>query len=437
MNAYVFLAAAMVLAGGGLYLYLWRKDKAEAAAPPPRHDPPPPPRKDAPPPRPKSASAKSAEQVFRETFPGVRVPPPKIQPFALRAEACQLRDSTTGESQPGLRIDVSGGVEVAEDLTVDLILTLEDVTESGAQPVYATQARYQDEQTGQFVLRTTIGKVTRPGRPDSGWTSVGVVPYANIRAPKSGARTLRLSCLAVPSAISGLTVVDARLRSGMLAAATANFDVSLVRKGYLEQRFARQHAAGLVVCLGAAFAYRLYRDAARAEPFVRAWMARHLEQMKGEDEGLVAQTRLALEAALAMAREQRADLRVVCRELLAYEVAGMPEAALGLCVEIGRVDERLPADVMVELRALARELSLGPAALQRHADAGLTGDGANEDQADATLLGLDLAWDSRRIRRHLLDQFMKWNTRHPKDTAEREQINRRLEAIAKLRQRYL
>lgn len=437
MNAYVYLAAAMVLVGGGVFIYLWRKDKAEAA-PPPRHDPPPPPRKDAPPPpRPKSQAAKSAEQVFRETFPGVRVPPPQFKPFALRAEACQLRDSATGESQPALRFDVGGGVEVTEDLTVDLILTFEDVTEGGAQPVYATQARYQDEQTGQFVLRTTIGKIARPGRPDASWTSVGVVPYANIRAPKSGARTLRISCLAVSSAISGLSVVDARLRGGMLAAATVNFDVSLVRKGYLEQRFARQHAAGLVICLGGAFASRVFRDAARAEPSLRGWMARHLEQMKGEDEAIVAQTRLALEAALTLARDQRADLRVVCRELLAYEVAGMPEAALGLCVEIGRDDERLPADVMVELKALCRELALGLEALQRHAEPGATGAGAEDDEAGAKLLGLELSWDSRRIRRHLLDQFMKWNTRHPRDAAEREQIHRRLEAIAKLRQRYL
>jgi hypothetical protein len=32
---------------------------------------------------------------------------------------------------------------------------------------------------------------------------------------------------------------------------------------------------------------------------------------------------------------------------------------------------------------------------------------------------------------------MKWNSRHPRDAAEREAINRRLEAIARIRQRYL
>lgn len=431
---FTVIAAAIVATA----IYLIRKYDEGRKGPPPTPVQPKARQRNMPPPAgPKPAQGKSAEQVFREAFPGVRFAPIAFKPFCVRAEACQLREKVTGEQQPGIRIDVSGGVEVANDVTVDLIVTMEDVTDGASQPVYATQDRYQDEQTGQFVLRTTIGKVTQPGRPDSGWTSVGVIPFSNIRAPKSGGRILRLSCLAVPSDISGLTVVDERLRSGMLAAATVNFEVALVRKGYVEQRFARQNAAGLVVCLSFAFATHAFRDAHRAESFARVWMDRHLAQMKGEDEGLVAQTRVSIEAAFAMARVTKTDLRVACRELLAYEVADMAQEGLGLCVEIGRSDDVIPADIMIELKALCRELGLGLDALQRHASASAPGAAADDDQECATLIGLDLRWDSRRIRRHLLDQFMKWNSRHPKDATERATITRRLEAIAKLRQRYL
>ena len=45
--------------------------------------------------------------------------------------------------------------------------------------------------------------------------------------------------------------------------------------------------------------------------------------------------------------------------------------------------------------------------------------------------------NDKRIRRHLLDQFMKWNARHPKTAEEREIISRQLEAVARLRKRYL
>ncbi len=435
MNTYAIIALGLVVLGSGVYLYLLWKETAEDAPPPP----PPPRAERRPPPPPASPpkSSKTAEQVFRETFPGVRFEPISSKPFRVRAEACQLRDKKSGEEQAGFRIDVSGGIEVAGETIVDLIVTMEDVSDGSSRPVYATLEKYQDEQTGQFVLRSSLGKVSFPGRPDSGWTSVGVVPFTNIRAPKSGRRTLRVSCMAVPSSVSGLSVIDERLRAGLFAAATTQLDVSLVRKGYVEQRFARQNAAGLVVCLGHAFAARVRRDALLAEPVIRSWMRRHLDQLKGEDASLVARTQASLEAAATMAQRARSDLRVVCRELLTWEVAGMPQEALALCVQLGRVDDVVAPEVMAELKGLCRELNLGLEELNRHVDASKAGEGASRDQEYAKLVGLDLGWDSGRIRRHLLDQFMKWNSRHPKDAAERDMITRRLEAIAKLRQRYL
>jgi hypothetical protein len=243
--------------------------------------------------------------------------------------------------------------------------------------------------------------------------------------------------VAAPAALARLTVIDERLRAGMLAAATTRFEVTLVRKGYVEQRYARQNAAGLVVCLGYAFAARVHREPLQAGPAAHAWMRRHLDQLKGEDARLVAQTQASLEAAAAMSSGPKADLGVVCRELLAYEVAGMPQEALALCVEVGRVDGAVSAEVMAELKGMCRELGLGLEELHRHIDAANEGEGAGRDQEYAELVGLDLGWDTRRIRRHLLDQFMKWNSRHPKDAADRAMIMRQLETIAKLRQRYL
>jgi len=438
MNTYAIIAVVLVVLGSGAYLYLLWKEKSERAAPPP---PPPPRNERCPPPPPppvaRPGPSKTSAQAFRTASPGVRVEPLSSRPFRVRAEACLLRDKKTGEEQPGFRVDVSGGVEVAVETVVDLVVTCEDISDGSSQPVYATQEKHQDEQTGQFVLRSTLGRASFPGRPDSGWTSVGVVPFANIRAPKSGRRVLRLSCVAVPSDIARLTVVDERLRAGLLAAATTQFDVLLVRKGYVEQRFARENAAGSVVCLGYAFAARVRRDALLAAPATRSWMRRYLEQMKGEDARLLEQVRTSMEAAVAMAVGSKSDLRVLCRELLAWDVPGMPQEALALCVEIGRIDGAVSSEAMAELKGLCRELGLGAEELHRHVDASTVGAGAGRDQEYAELVGLDLGWDSRRIRRHLLDQFMKWNARHPKDAAERAMITRRLEAIARLRQRCL
>lgn len=433
---------AIAVAIIGLFAFPFLHQRKKRAEPPPvpvqpkprtRPTPPPPAAKSTP----KPASQKSADQVFREAFPGVRLKPYASKPFCVRAETCELRDKISGEIQSGFRIDVCGGFEVRQDLEVDLVVTLEDVSEGASQQVYATQERHQDEQTGLFVLRTTVGKVSAPGREDSGWTAVGVVPFANIRAPKSGDRTLRLSCLAVPSFLSGLTIVDERLRSGMLAAATVTFDVRLSRKGYVEQRFARQNAAGLVVCLGFAFAVGIGRERQKSAACVQEWMTTHLSHLKGEEEALIERIRLTMQAAYGMAGEARTDADVICRELLAYDVPGMASQGLKLCVDIVRVDGVVPSAALPGLKDICRALDLSLQELHQRIDAGAKERSGDSDQELARLVGLDLAWDPKRIRRHLLDQFMKWNARHPKTAEEREIISRQLEAVARLRKRYL
>lgn len=381
--------------------------------------------------------SKSAEQIFKEAFPGLRVSPPPIAPLRVRAEACELRDRVTGERQSGFRIDVCGGFEVTHEIIADLVITIEDVTDAAIQQVYATRPRHQDEQTGLFVLRTTVGKVKPPGKIDGGWTSVGVVPFVNLQAPKAGQRSLRLSCVAVPASLSGLSIVDERLRAGMLAAATVTFDVSLSSRGYLEQRFVRQNAAGLVVCLAFAFAARVRRDIQHALPVAKDWMAKHLSKLNGEEDGLIESTRRAMEAALEMSMVKHSEVGDVCRELLACDVPGMASEALEICVSVGKTDGIVPIATLTELKSLTLSLNLGLEVLNAHLDSGSHESALASDREIARLVGLDLSWDKKRIRRHLMDQFMKWNARHPKSPEEREKISKQLNAIARLRQRYL
>jgi hypothetical protein len=54
------------------------------------------------------------------------------------------------------------------------------------------------------------------------------------------------------------------------------------------------------------------------------------------------------------------------------------------------------------------------------------------------LVGVDPTWDREKIRRHLADQFMKWNARAPnaKTTNDQTRIRSMLDAIAKLKKKY-
>ena len=54
------------------------------------------------------------------------------------------------------------------------------------------------------------------------------------------------------------------------------------------------------------------------------------------------------------------------------------------------------------------------------------------------LVGIDPSWDKERIREHLSERFMKWNSMAPsaKTTEDQARIRAMLDAIAKLKHKY-
>lgn len=426
LNLYAGLAVFMVVAGLALFWYLSHQERAKPAEPPPA--PAPKAERQAPPPKSaRPAGPGGTEQAARG--PAARETAKHIadQPFRVRAEIYEA----------GFSVQVGGGIAVGAETIIDLIITLEDIGNGSAQPVFATQAGRRDEQTGQFVLRSTLGKVTPPGRSVAGWTSVGTVSLADISAPRAGRRNFRLSCLAVPSSLSQVSLVDERLRGGLLAATSVTFGVDLRRRGYVEERRDRTQAAGLVLCLAFAFAERGCGDRRRAEPGCRRWMEAQLARRKPADRAADGFNREALEAAYGTARESDIEPKLLADQMLACRHPDLAREALRLCVEISKEGEVLAAGALAELKHLRQLLGLDPGELRAALDALSGGGEAEADQERAALIGLDLSWDQARIRRHLLAQFNRWNSRHPRDAAEREAISLRLDAIARLRQRYL
>jgi len=91
------------------------------------------------------------------------------------------------------------------------------------------------------------------------------------------------------------------------------------------------------------------------------------------------------------------------------------------------------------VRAIAAGLGLDYDKLQALMDKQFVKSGLSvgQDNLEA-LVGIDAAWDKERIRKHLADQFMKWNARAPsaKTVEDQARIRSMLEAIAKLKKKY-
>ena len=392
--------------------------RAAAAPPPPK-----------PAPGPKSPPApKSAEQVSREAFPDLKVTAEPLPPVPF---AVQL----TVEKEE-IRVDVQGSVPVGTPVTLDFVLTLEDVTGAAPERVFATQAKYQDEQTGVYVVRSTLGAVRPPGYRDRGWTALGVVRLSALQTPFSGRRKLRVTCVGMSTESASRPVASPEFRSAILCSAVASIEVDVARRGYVEMRRLRERSPGTIVCVGWTFAMAAGLPPARAEEVLRRWMKAQVDQA---DEG-AGQGRMPMSAELdaALALAQRGLDRSAAAAAIAE--AGIPEAprqALELCLDLAVSITGSSNDVYPLLRELALAMGLEAGEFAQIMQAS----GDPEVQAWTRLeaqVGLDPKWPAERIRRYLVDQFHKWNARSAiaRNGTERAEIADRLWALAKLRQRY-
>ncbi len=371
-------------------------------------------------------SGKSAEQIFRETFEGVKpvLEPLPAVPFAIRLIP----------EREEIRVDVQGSIPVTSSATLDFVLTLEDATGSPIERVFATNAKYQDEQTGVYVVRSTLGAVRPPGYRDRGWTALGVIRLAALQTPFAGRRKLRVTCVGLPTQAAVLSVASPEFGASILCSATATLEVDIERRGYVELRRLRERSPGTIVCLGWTFAVAASLEPARAEAVLRRWMQSQVDQAEegtGQDRASLA---VGLEAALALAQRGLESSAAA----LAIAEAGIPEAprqALELCLELAATGPGTHAYPLLRELALGMGLEAGEFAriMQTLADP--------ESQAWARLqaqVGMDPRWPTERIQKYLADQFHKWNARSAsvRDIAEREEISARLVALAKLRRHH-
>ena len=109
--------------------------------------------------------------------------------------------------------------------------------------------------------------------------------------------------------------------------------------------------------------------------------------------------------------------------------------AFDLCCRVAKASGGSMEDSFALLRDGALAMGVGPDEFSRLMSTYL---GDMVASADEELVGLDPDWDKERILKFLREQFGKWNARSgsERDPAERRNIAIRLNAIAKLRQKY-
>jgi len=395
--------------------------------------------------RPNTASAtgaapskpKTAEQIFKDAFPELKVGPVPLRavPFAIRVTEIDASSVRDGRPRPCLRVEVSGSVplDVVSDLC--LLLTVEDLTSGVAQHVFATIDSLQDERTGLFVERASLGKIEPPGLRDKGWREIALIPTSFLQAPSTGRRRLRFSCLCVPAGNAYASVIDPVLRSRIYCTAVAEVVAELPIKGYLDEDYDREQAAGMILCVAWGFAHALGGSEKKSGPVISAWSAQAASLLGGTSGLPSASLARILGGADKLGQAGTMGFLAACELLAKSSVPEAPMMAFDLCCRVAKACGSSAEDSYSLLRDGALAMGVDSDEFARLMRTYL---GGSSIVADEELVGLDSSWDKEHILKFLREQFGKWNARSGgvADSVEKRNIAIRLNAIAKLRQKY-
>jgi len=380
---------------------------------------------------------KTAAEVFKDAFPEIKVTPPPLPavPFAIRVKEVDASSVKDGRPRPCLRVEVSGSVPVEALADLALLLTVEDLTSGSAQHVFATVDSFQDDRTGLFVERAKLGKVEPPGLRHEAWREIALIPTSFFQSPHSGRRRLRFSCLCVPVSNAHVSVIDPLLRSRIYCAAVAEVSAELPVKGYLEENHDREQAAGMIVCVAWGFAHSLGVTDTRVARVISAWAADASRLLGGDADMPSASLSRILDGANSLGQYGGMGYESACELLARSEVPEAPEMAFELCCRIAKAIGSTADATFALLRDGALAMGIGTEDFARLMRIHV---GDPSLMTDEELVGVDPEWPKEHILNFLREQFGKWNARSGgvTNSGEKGKIAIRLNAIAKLRQKY-
>lgn len=302
--------------------------------------------------------------------------------------------------------------------------------------------------TNAFLLEKQIGYV-QPGSGFRDWTRIGGFPKLVLHPPRGGERILTVvvrlfDARRVPQIILSEPILEDRKRGSLappLWSAHLDFELTFEGKGYVEAvehgDESRKLAIGLAVAV--AMADGVLDD--REGETIQAWMRRYLAGIRGPDhDRLKGEFNAALESFFSEAEVGQLSLSAIAEKIKALDDRASQYEAIELCYNVMAADGHIDPEELSTIKSIADALGLDPAEVQRIHDSKITLSAAtlSVGATDESFLGIDPDWDLAKKRRHLTQEFQKWNNRLNTLPAgpERDKAQSMLDRIGTLRDQY-
>jgi len=371
----------------------------------------------------------------------VYVPPPAPPPAPVPDFMIRGQMTTVGEGEDKMQcieIQFRGRIPVRYTQELGILTTAEDATDGGSHAVYSTVRQLADPTSRLYRTFRSIGSAN-VGCFAPHWVTIAVLPIGLILTPYSGPRRLRIHSRCIPSSLGNVPLSDERLKSGVVCSAQTFYSAEFPLTGYLELADKRREGMVATVELALACACADGTVDQRELRVVHRWMTASLSERSDDSPAELAKLKAGFNDAMKSGVRGRADVRALCAKILKLSLPSLNQSALALCVDVIAADGELHADELKTVRAIARDLGLDYDKLQALIDKQFVNSSVSSAQENLeAIVGIDPSWDKERIRKHLAEQFMKWNSRAPaaKSVEDQSRIRSMLDAIARLKKKY-
>ena len=347
--------------------------------------------------------------------------------FSLKTEEA-LRLLPTGFSYYGVRVLCRGTLPWRVSRGCRLVFDVADFNHAVQTPVFCYMAGYSDPKNG-LARHVCPDEPPAPGVLAE-WTELAFLPLSMFIGPKSGLRALSLRC--------GIMPLGGDPADSVWASATV-FKANLELPGYREDPLDKVIVVfSRIVELAMACAAADGVSDAREKEVIQEWIENWAQRMEEEGLECVSRFRGALLAILSSPIRSSFTQELAAFALFEH-AEGKRMEALALCVRVISVDGVLHDKEMKMIEHLSELLVIDRTIMRSLFDKQFASSGiiVSPDNLEA-VVGIDPSWDKARIREHLAERFMKWNSLSPsaKTTEDQARTRAMLDAIAKLRQKY-
>ncbi len=370
--------------------------------------------------------------LFRAFFSGDDPHQFMREPTNMKDFSIQVKKKPAGDDVPFERYEVLGqGLFPNKNKTqLTFVTQLLDVTDKDEKPkhVISSTERFQSGESPVFVDER-IGPEVEGGFGLIKPTVIGIIIQDILVPPKSGSRNISVI----------LTIKDGN--DDVLERYSDTVKLLFYEKGYEEAYETREEAFTLDIQLAVFLAFSDNEFHETEGALIKNWMTTTLEYFNDEDKERVKERfNKNFKKSFEQAKEGKLSLSKITKRLNEIGDDRLKYQAIELCLDVMAADGIADEGELEAIRKICDSLELDFDEVQKLKDVRLKDlkMRVTEGTSLEELIGIKPDWDNDKIKKHIRNEFKKWNSRltSSKNEDERNNAQEKLNLIAELRKRY-